>query len=297
MLFEYVVADTDGQIVFNGDATDADELGVGEPAYRLPLNGWQIEETTPPLLTVVPCAGTTANYDFIWNSKPDKVYDLVSSTTLSAPISTWAVWNGQADLVSTPPTNALTNVPGGGDPQRFFALVEKNSPVLLNADFEHDNGGFFAVGTPNDWAWGIPNSDNGAGLVLTTGNSGSKKCWGTNLGDGGVPSGLINVGVYSILRSPPIDFRGVTKAELRFAAAVDAGNFDSVWIEIVEVGTEVTLDILYPITVPKSEGWASFGPLDISVAAGKIAYIQFLFAGSEENRLGLYIDDVVVTRK
>ncbi|HNQ89803.1 MAG TPA: Ig-like domain-containing protein [Verrucomicrobiota bacterium] len=294
VLFESVVADTQGQIVFNGDATDAEELGAEQPAYRLPLNGWQIQEPIPLVLASAPNAANRGHYDFTWDSRADKIYDLVSATSLSTPISTWPVWDGQADLAATPPRNTLSAIPGGGDAQRFFALIAKRSPVLLNENFEEHHGGFVAVGTPNDWAWGIPNSDNASGLVLTAGNGGSTKCWGTSLGDGSTPSGLVTSAAYSILQSPPIDFAGLATAALTFAAAVDAGSADTIYIDLFDTSTGAWLGTLNPITVPRSAGWASFGPLDISVAAGTAAYLQFVFVGTDGARIGLYIDDVVV---
>ena len=76
---------------------------------------------------------------------------------------------------------------------------------------------------------------------------------------------------------------------------MDAAGSDLVSIQILEAGTDTLLGTLSPITVPLSAGWTSFGPLDLSVAAGKIAYLQFVFLGSDGTRLGLYIDDVLVT--
>lgn len=292
--FEYVQVDANGQIVLAGDAAETNDYGQNYSA-RLHLNGFQLVPTALPTLTVVPNAGNPGNYDFTWNSKAGKVYDLVSTNDLSAPRSQWPVWNGLTNIVGTPPSNTLTNIPGGGTSQRFFALIEKDSPVLLSADFEQNDGGFFAVGTPNDWAWGAPKSDNGLGLVVTNANGGSSNCWGTVLGDGTTPSGLITPGSVSVLQSPLINFRAVTNASLTFAAAVDAVVADSVSIEVREVGSNTLLGTLNPITLPASAGWASFGPLDLSVAVGKSAYLQFVFVGSDGTRIGLYIDDVVVT--
>lgn len=75
---------------------------------------------------ITPNAGTPGNYDFQWNSQPGKVYDLVSATDLATPASTWAVWQGHSGIPADEldGINELTNVPGGGDTRRFFAVRE-----------------------------------------------------------------------------------------------------------------------------------------------------------------------------
>jgi hypothetical protein len=78
---------------------------------------------------IVPNAENPGSYDFTWGeTKSGKVYDLVSSIDLSTPPNTWQVWQGQANLAATPPTNTLTNIAGGGNQKRFFVVVEKNAP-------------------------------------------------------------------------------------------------------------------------------------------------------------------------
>jgi hypothetical protein len=297
VLFEYVKADDQGKMVFLGDATDANELTGDTNAYRLPLNGWQLRQVMPSTLTVKPTMGHPGNYNFTWNSKEGKLYDLVSAADLMLPLSAWTAWNGLTNIASTLPSNTLTNIPGGSDAHRYFAIREKNVPPvppLLSADFETSDGGFTAVGAPNDWAWGAPNSADGFGFVLTSGHF-SAKCWGTGLGDGSVPSGVITPGADSVLQSPAIDFTRVTSAKLTFAAAVDAKAGDTIKIIIKESSTGAVLGTLTPIAPPKAVSWASYGPLDVSVAAGKTAYLQFQYVGSDNTYCGLYIDNVVVT--
>jgi flavin-binding protein dodecin len=69
------------------------------------------------------------NYDFNWASRPGKLYDLVSSTTLDTSPATWPVWQGHGNLTSNPArSNTLTAIPGGGDPRRFFCVIEKDAP-------------------------------------------------------------------------------------------------------------------------------------------------------------------------
>jgi len=220
---------------------------------------------------------TAGLFDFSWDSQPDKVYDLVSSTDLASPVAEWPVHDPDgegplppyADIPATGTATTLTAVPGDG-PKRFFAMVEKAAPPIFKADFEGDENGFTVIGSPNDWAWGTPNSDNNAGLTLTTGNGGSTKCWGTHLGTGGKPSGLINTAANSILRSPNINLTGVTGAQLSFAAAYDAQNGDVIEVLVKEVGTGNQLGpAILPVTetLPKSSNWTTLGPFDLPAAA------------------------------
>jgi hypothetical protein len=66
------------------------------------------------------------NYDFEWDSQSGKIYDLVSSTDLTTAPATWSVWDGRAGIASGGAVTSLANVPGGGDPRRFFVVVEKD---------------------------------------------------------------------------------------------------------------------------------------------------------------------------
>ena len=97
-------------------ATSADVLVIGE------------ESAGDFSVVITPNAVTPGNYDFTWQSQSGKTYDLVSATDLSTPPATWSVWNGQSDIAATPPSNALTDIPGGGDARRFFAIIEKDAP-------------------------------------------------------------------------------------------------------------------------------------------------------------------------
>jgi hypothetical protein len=77
-------------------------------------------------LMITPNASNPGNYDFSWNSSAGKVYDLVSSEDLSTAPSTWAVWQGKSGIAASETgTTTLINIPGGGTPRRFFAVVEK----------------------------------------------------------------------------------------------------------------------------------------------------------------------------
>jgi hypothetical protein len=256
-------------------------------------------------------AASTSNpgaCDFDWDSQSGKVYDLVTSTDLATPVPTWPVYDpdgpgGNAPYGGIPAvgtTTTLTDVPRDGA-KRFFAMVERDAPPLFSWDFEgDDNGGFSTTGTPNDWAWGTPNSNNDFGLVLTTGNGGSVKCWATNLGAGGIPpAGVIDPTANSILRSPNLDLSGITGARLRFAAAYDFKAGDQIEIVIRNAATDEAIGApIIPINTTTSavSGWTTLGPFDLSAADNTHVYLEFRYMGSDSSYIGLYIDDVGVTR-
>jgi len=109
-------------------------LGVEDAndfANRVVFDDVSLEvEAGAPLLPLVisPNEETPGNFDFVWGSNAGSLYDLVSSTDLSIPPVEWAVWEGQSDIEATGPTMTLTNIPGGGDRRRFFAMIEKEAP-------------------------------------------------------------------------------------------------------------------------------------------------------------------------
>jgi hypothetical protein len=92
------------------------------------VSGDAIPEPAPLSLTIAPNASNPGNYDFTWDSRAGKIYDLVSSTDLATAPDSWPVWQGQTNLGTTPPTNMLTDIAGGGDPKRFFAVIERDAP-------------------------------------------------------------------------------------------------------------------------------------------------------------------------
>jgi hypothetical protein len=256
---------------------------------------------------VTPAAGTPGHYDFEWNSQPGKVYDLVSSTDLATAPASWEVYDPDGpggndpygDIPSAGDTTTLTAVPSA-DPRRFFAMRERDAPPpppVFSADFETDGGGFTLVGTPNDWAWGTPNSNNNDGLLLTTGNAGSAGAWATNLGTGATPSGLIDPVADSILRSPDIDLTGITGAKLSFAAAHDAQSGDIIEVRVREVASNALLDTFRPVdtTSATASNWTTLGPFDLSAADNTSIYFEFRYDGTDGNFIGLYLDDVVVS--
>lgn len=240
-----------------------------------------------------------ADLDFEWNSRQGKLYDLLTSPDLGTPTTEWPIHSVGADpyeaIPGTGGSIALTGVPSP-DPRRFFALREYDAPPVFSKDFEEDDGGFTTSGTPNDWAWGTPNSNNGFGLVLTTGNEGSTNCWSTNPGDGGEPSGVIDVNADSILRSPDIDLTGITGAELTFAAAYDTAPGDLFEVRVRDATSDEVLTTFEPVDPPADSDWTGLGPFDLAPADNKNIYLEFRFQGTDNTYLGLYIDDVVISR-
>ena len=72
-----------------------------------------------------------AGYDFSWNSRSDKIYDLVSSTDLTTPPESWPVYDdGNFVYENIEPSgtgsSSLTGVAGIGS-KRFFAVIEKDA--------------------------------------------------------------------------------------------------------------------------------------------------------------------------
>ncbi len=152
----------------------------------------------------------------------------------------------------------------------FLFSVAQIPPPLFSEDFEADNGGFTPTG---DWQWDQPDSSNGVDLDVLAGNGGAGKCWGTNLGLS--DEGFITPAADSILRGPDatgsgIDLTGISAAELRFAAAVDAKAGDTLEVLVKEVGSNDPLVTITPITdftPPVTKEWTSLGPFDISAAS------------------------------
>jgi len=75
------------------------------------------------VLAIVPVAETPGTFDFAWNSREGKVYDLVSSTGLDTPVDQWPVFQG--DIAAAGDTTEL-NAVVVADLKRFFAIIERD---------------------------------------------------------------------------------------------------------------------------------------------------------------------------
>ena len=111
VLFQSVEADTNGEITFLGDATDAGEIESGL-AYRLGLSGWQIEtlDMTAPTVLV--------GSDWItWSEKPVTLNDVIvinNDSGAGVLTLTWSVPDangitvGFSDIHAENPTVTIT---------------------------------------------------------------------------------------------------------------------------------------------------------------------------------------------
>ncbi|WP_411847089.1 hypothetical protein AAFN60_06465 [Roseibacillus persicicus] len=271
------------------------------------LEGAIVPNTFP--LVITQNETNPANYDFVWESKDGFLYDLVSSTDLASPISNWAVWEGNEDIDGTAPENSLSNIPGGSDAKRFFAMVEKTPPPLLEEDFDLDDGGFTApliagVTEGTLWEWGTADSDNSFGVTV------SGSCWAVGLGswDGGNGDagfyGTSNASnpTTTYLRSTPIDLSGLAGAELSFSEAIDAEDGDVAEVYLIDANDAIIGEgPIHTATLSgmsTSYSWAAANggtPIALPAAAmEQTVRIEWRFTGSGTDYLGWYIDDVVV---
>lgn len=256
--------------------------------------------------TITKNPDTPGTYDFEWSSQTGKLYDLLTSEDLATPVAEWPVYHDGVTLHEAIPaageTTTLTAIPSV-DPRRFFAMRESDGPPpppLLFADFEEDNGGFTAVvdeGTA--WAWGEPVS-TGDGGTVNSGNEGSARCWGTDIGN---PGFFTNPTVNSRLISPGIDLSEVPAAALSFAYAIDLPPSDFATVRLFDADTseEITFGV-FPLTVADSDlanaPWQASGPHPLPVGTTiRIEWILSGQGGATEDFMGWYIDDVLIEQE
>jgi len=105
-----------------GSATNT---GIDE--VRASLNG--VSVLSDLALSITINAEIPGAFDFEWNSRAGRAYDLVSSTDLTGSPDTWSVWEDKKDILATENgTNILSEIPIGDD-KRFFAVIEKDPPT------------------------------------------------------------------------------------------------------------------------------------------------------------------------
>lgn len=258
--------------------------GIGSAAPRFPL-------------VITPTSGSPGNYDFEWDSQDGRLYDLVSATDLSTASTSWPVWDGREDMIATPPVNTLTDIPGGGDTRRFFAMIEKLAPPpppLIAEDFEN--------GTPEGWTF----TDNGAGTVWSVGTpsgtgtgpdaaANGTQCAGTNIG------GVYTASAIASLITPAFTVPA-EGARLKFSQYIDTeapaagGDFGSIRLLNASdnsplAGGEVVADIQ-----GISEEWTNESLTLPAAANGLEVKLEFRFQSDADSEVfsGFYIDDVVV---
>lgn len=247
------------------------------------------------------------NLTFTWNSQGGQVYSLLSETDLETAPATWPIFDGNMDIVATPPTNTLT-LPRPDDATRFFVIEETPSipTALLSENFENGDGGFIAsVAEGTVWEIGSPNSSGLGGEVIGGAPGSVAGAWGTNLGlnDGG--SGAVTVtGDNPItLRSPDIDLTASSTATVSFFEALDLATGDTAVLNLIDASDDSVLAELYTAVDVNATGapWEQAqvaGNSEFSLAAGlgSTVYLRWEFIGTDPSDfLGWYIDDVVVT--
>jgi hypothetical protein len=245
-------------------------------------------------LAFTPNEGTPGSYDFTWTSKSGKVYDLVSDTVLTNPISAWPVWQENSEILpSGTGTNTLIAIPGGGAGPRFFSVVEREPLPLFAEDFNAAGpdlpAGWVAANAMTVWEvgdpFGLPNLQDGDGT----------NCAGTNVA-GNYADEVATV----TLTSPAVSIPTVGAA-LSFRQYIDsdAPRGDVGAIRLLDATDTEIVEGDFPITGIDGVtlGWtAKSYPLPAS-ADGQNVKVVFEFATQADGLVfsGFYIDDVQIT--
>jgi len=228
-----------------------------------------------------------------WNSKDGKLYNLRSEADLSAgdPI-TWPIFDGNEDLVATPPENSVT-FPLPADAERFFVVEEFPAPPVsvLSDDFENGVGEWTSgsdgrVGT--DWQLGAPS------LVGPVAANGGVNCFGTNLSsDYGFDANVW-------LRSPAIDLTNAAGATLCYSQYTDIESpnpdvFDFGSVSVIDAISNVVLAVI-ETDITGFTDWEKVTRSIPAAALGNSIKIEFrLRSDGDFDFPGWYIDDVGVT--
>ncbi|BCX49062.1 hypothetical protein HAHE_29700 [Haloferula helveola] len=245
-------------------------------------------------LSIAPNAGTPGNFDFEWDSKEGKVYDLVSSTDLVGSPDTWPVWDGQLELSATPPLNTLSDVPGGGGARRFFAVVEKDPPPIFAESFDAAGpglpAGWVAVNATTVWDVGDPSL-----LPGLAGGDGTN-CVGTN-----VVTGLYANEVATVTLTSPSIAIPAGGATLNFRQYIDSDAFngDVGAIRLLDGSDIEIVDGDFPVTGIDGvqAGWSDEAFALPASANGQNVKIVFEFTTAADGTAyyGFYVDDVAIS--
>lgn len=178
-----------------------------------------------------------------------------------------------------------------------------NQPLIISypyfENFEGSDGGWYALGKSNSWAYGMPNSQ-----LIKKAASGTK-AWKTNL------NGNYNVSELSYLYSPCFDITAVKNPYYRFKTAIDIENCGQVLCDGANIeystdginwqrlgkfgdGTNWYNDSLHNVwTIENSVNWQSSSiKLPLSAKALRLRYRFEADLGAE--REGLAIDDIEI---
>jgi len=270
-------------------------------------NPWVMDyvsfSVTELTLSITPSATTASHFDFAWESREGKLYDLVSSTDLSIPRDSWDVWEGHADLEASLPANTLNNVPGGGSGQRFFAVVEKDPPPveLLTETFDEVT----APNLPADWTTGptVDSIDSGSTLwelgtpsgVGPAAAASGANCAGTNIG------ATYGSDTDIWLRTPPLDLTTFSTATLTFKQFRSIENLVGVdedfgQIRILAADDLAEIAVLEAAVEGSDTDWIDYSNTLPAGSFSEPIVIEFRFLSDGfDNFPGWYIDDVAVT--
>ena len=234
-----------------------------------------------------------------WNSRSGKWYDLLSAADLSVPAAAWPVWNDgihppYQNIAATPGENSLT-IPLPGDPRRFFVVVEKDPPPLLDEDFEGGLPGTWSTsdnGAGTAWSVGVPNG-TGTGPDAAAGGT---QCAGTNMNADYTDSAAAS------LVSPAFTVPA-GGATLKFSQYIDTelpsggGDFGSIRLLNAADNTPLTGGGVTGNLEGVSGTWTNQSIILPAAANGLQVKIEFLFQSDDDgqNFAGFHIDDVVVT--
>jgi len=279
-------------------------VGTNNFPFIYDAKSFSVVDSPPPspapfTVSILPNAATPGNYDFTWTSQAGKAYDIVTSTDLATPIATWPVWDGRVNLPATPPNNTLTNVPGGGDVRRFFAVVERAAPPLLAENFDAAAelpAGWSRNGLVNgtDWDVGVPSGvPSGPATAFTVPN-----CAGTNI------AGYYTENVNVSLITRTIAIPAGNSATLRFRQLIDTdgvGDFGAVRVLDADNADAPIVGLALTGIGGLGGTWSENSlVLPALNVGGKNIKIEFNFVSDAGNSQGLnvfggfYVDDVSV---
>lgn len=265
---------------------------AGDDGYEVEWD--EVSLTTTPSYLGLEIELNGPDLVFRWESKPGKLYDILSAPDLTTPPASWTPL--VSGLAATPPINTAT-YPRPADPTHFYAIGERDPPPIFFDDFE---------GVPGNWTTG---SDGAAGTLWELGNpdglafSGPlaayspDNCFGTNVG------GEYQVDANIWLRSPGIDLSDVTSATLIFRQWVDIYEFvpgDLGTLRILDAtdlpGTVTELAVLEAEVQGATNSWVEYSAALPPAAMGEIISLEFRLVSDEiaDFFAGWYIDDVLL---
>jgi len=268
-------------------------------------------------LTITP-NDPDSRFQLVWKSQGGMLYNVRSSTDLSAPISTWTLVEG--DVEATPPSNTKNVDPT--ETSLFYAVEEYPAPpvTVFEEYFDTTTG----PGLPTGWStgrndppddgtisatdWEVGTPANVGPVPPSTPLPSGTQCVATDIGSDYYQGGGIGVPTTDIwLRTPAINLGSATAGTLSFQQWTEIeqeiGDLDYGSIRILD-GSDTLLETLENRTIDgATSGWEEYSaalPAAVFNATGDtIIKVEFRFEAddypSASTFAGWYIDDVVVT--